>query len=406
MARNSDDTDPRGNVSRAGRSMDWLDAELSAWESRGLLRTLRSRARAQGPRIPVDGRDCIHFGANDYLGLCADPRLTDAAMEACREEGWGAGASPLLSGRGESHARLEEALAEYEGTQAALVFSSGYAANVGAITSLVDDRDVILSDELNHASIIDGCRLSRASVRVYSHANLDQAGELLQASSDFRRRLIVTDGLFSMDGDLAPLQGLAELAERHAAMLLVDEAHATGVLGEQGRGAAEHLGVEDHVSVRVGTLSKALGCGGGFVAGSRKLIDWLVNRARTYIFSTAQPPANSRAALAALKIVQQEPWRRRELLARSRMLRDALAAQGWQLGASVSQIIPVVVGDPFRAVALSRALADRGLIVPAIRPPSVPAGQSRLRISLSYAHTEEMLGMLVEAFCALRMEMT
>jgi 8-amino-7-oxononanoate synthase len=292
---------------------------------------------------------------------------------------------------------LEARLAEFEGTEAALLFSSGFAANLGAITALVGRGDAIFGDQLNHASIIDGCRLSRAEVHVYPHGDMGRLEQLLEQAAGLRRRLIVTDSLFSMDGDLAPLGELAELAERYDCLLMVDEAHATGVFGRQGRGVAELLGVEDRVHVRLGTLSKALGCAGGFVSGSRGLIEWLLNRARSYVFSTAQPAAEAAAAIAALEVVEQEPQRRRQLLARSAQLRDALAGQGWDVGPSASQIIPLLVGQESRAVAISAALAERGLLVPAIRPSSVPAGQSRLRISLSYGHTPEMLATLEQA---------
>ena len=248
--------------------------------------------------------------------------------------------------------------------------------------------DVVFSDAKNHASLWDGCRLSRADIRPYPHADWKQLDALLARAAGYRRRLIVTDSLFSMDGDLAPLVELAEVARRHEAMLLVDEAHATGVFGAGGRGVAEHLGVEAAVTARVGTLSKALGCAGGFISGSRLLIEWLINRARSYIYSTAAPAAISAAALAALEIVIAEPHRRRELLQRAAALRERLAALGWSLGRSASQIIPIVVGEPQRAVELSQRLRQRGLLVPAIRPPTVPEGEACLRISLTWGHTQ------------------
>ncbi len=349
----------------------------------------------------IDGRELVNFGSNDYLGLAADPRLAAAVAQALQREGWGSGASPLITGHAALHARLEERLAAMEGAEAALLFPSGFAANLGAVAALVGGGDVVFSDRNNHASLLDGCRLSRADVRVYPHGDWHALDGLLSRAAGRGRRLIVTDSLFSMDGDLAPLVELIELAARRGAMLLMDEAHATGVFGHRGRGVAEHLGVDERVAagvgVRVGTLSKALGCAGGFVAGSRTLVEWLLNRARSYIYSTAAPAATAAAALAALDIVAAEPQRGVELLARAASLRDALAAQGWDVGRSQSQIIPLLVGSPARALELSARLRDRGLLVPAIRPPTVPEGQSRLRISLTAAHTPEMIEMLLLA---------
>jgi len=292
---------------------------------------------------------------------------------------------------------LERQLAEFEQTEAALLFTTGYAANVGVVTALVGRGDAVFSDALNHASIVDGCRLSRAEVFVYPHADVDALAAMLADSRRFRRRLIVTDGLFSMDGDVAPLDRLAELAERHDAMLVVDEAHATGVFGANGRGTCEAAGVEDRVDARVGTLSKGLGGIGGFVVGRRALVDWLVNKARPYVFSTALPPAAAAASCAALDIVRDEPARRGDLLQRAATLREALREQGWDVGPSESQIIPLVVGDAGRTMRSAATLRERGYLVPPIRPPSVPEGASRLRLSLSYGHTPEMLAGLLAA---------
>ena len=376
--------------------LDWLAAALESLDSEHLRRRLQTHAGAQGPTLTIEGRELVNFGSNDYLGLAADERLTAAAAEALPAAGWGAGASPLITGHAELHQKLETRLAEFEATEAALLFGSGFAANVGTIAALVGRGDAVFGDQFNHASLIDGCRLSRADVHIYRHADCDHLAELLSSAPTSGRRLIVTDSVFSMDGDLAPLVEIANLAERYGAMLLVDEAHATGVLGEHGRGLAELLGVEDRTHVRIGTLSKALGSIGGFVAGRQTLIDWLVNRARPYVFSTALPPVASAAALAALNIVQNEPHRRRQLVQRAADLRTRLAAQGWNVGRSASQIIPIVLGDAERTMRLSGMLRERGLLAPGIRPPSVPEGGSLLRISLSYAHTPEMLARLVE----------
>jgi 8-amino-7-oxononanoate synthase len=382
-------------------SLEWIDDELPALEAQGLRRNLLSRSTAQAASIAFDGREYVNFGSNDYLGLAADPRLTDAVAEALKQYGWGSGASPLILGHADLHRRLEAKLAEFEGTEAALLFTSGFAANSGTIAALAGPGDAIFSDRKNHASLFDGCRLSRADVRVYAHGDWRALDDLLAKTSSYRRRLIVTDSLFSMDGDFAPLVELADLAEKHEAMLLVDEAHATGVFGRNGRGVCEMLGVEDRVSGRIGTLSKALGGIGGFAVGSRSLIDWLLNRARPYVFSTALPAAVSAAALAALEIVESEPHRRADLLAKAAEVRQELINQGWRLGNSTSQILPVIVGEAEKAVALSLKLRERGLFIPAIRPPTVPEGEACLRISLSYAHSPEMIGRLLESMAEL-----
>lgn len=374
----------------------WLDGELAKLKALNLRRIPATRAgRQSGARIQLDGRELINFGSNDYLGLAADPRLADAVRETLNEHGWGSGASPLVTGRGALHAALEAELASFEQAEAAILFPSGFAANVGAVTALVSHGDLVVSDAKNHASIIDGCRLSGAQIDVYPHRDVERVERALGQATGFRRRLIVTDSLFSMDGDFAPLGSLAELADRYGAMLLVDEAHATGVFGAAGRGLTEQLGVDERAVIRVGTLSKALGSIGGFVTGSRALVDWLFNRARPYVFSTAPPEAMAAAALAALRIVRDEPQRRKSLLTRAKRLRDGLIADGWQIGASQSQIVPVFVGAPQRAMEISSRLRERGLFVPGIRPPSVPDGESLLRVSLTFDHDDAMIDRLL-----------
>jgi 8-amino-7-oxononanoate synthase len=377
--------------------LDWIDGELADLERRGLRRRLTDRVGAQGAVVRLDGRELVNFSTNDYLGLAADPRLTQAVHAVLDQQGWGAGASPLISGHSDVHRQLEERLAEFEQAEAALVFPSGFAANAGTIAALAGPGDVVFTDRKNHASLLDGCRLSRADVKVYSHADWKRVDQLLQRDSGHGRRLIVTDSLFSMDGDVAPLVQLAEVAERRGAMLMIDEAHATGVFGASGRGVAEAQEVEARIPIRVGTLSKALGSHGGYVVGERRLINWLVNRARPYVFSTAAPAAVAAASLAALEIVIGEPERRKTLLDRAAELRRRLADQGWNTGNSVSQIIPVIVGEPEAAVRLSASLRERGFFVPAIRPPTVPKGEACLRISLSYSHSDKMVDRLAES---------
>ena len=382
-------------------ALDWIDDDLEELQRAGLRRFLCHRdGMQQADRITIDGRELINFGSNDYLGLAADPRLAEAVCRATAETGWGSGASPLVTGRESLHAQLEREIADFEGTEAALLFSSGFAANVGAICSLTGRGDVIFSDAKNHASIIDGCRLSGASVHVYRHVDVSHLRDLLQETKA-DKKLIVTDSLFSMDGDLAPLADLADLAARHNAMFMTDEAHATGVFGNHGRGVAEHLGVEEGISIRVGTLSKALGSIGGFAAGSQRLIDWLSNRARTYVFSTAMPAAICAAGLRAIEIIRDEPQRRTELLGRAVQLRERLRKDGLQIGSSQSQIVPVILGDPIATMKIAAGLREEGYFIPGIRPPTVPEGESLLRISLSYDHDETVIERLALAISRL-----
>ncbi|HVS39928.1 MAG TPA: 8-amino-7-oxononanoate synthase [Gemmataceae bacterium] len=379
----------------------WLDDDLADLLRHGLYRVRRCLQSAQGPHVRLHGRDFVNFSSNDYLNLAADPRLAAAASRAARRYGCGAGASPLVSGLLPPLRALERDLAAWEGTEAALVFSSGFLANVALVSTLAGRDDAVFSDALNHASLIDGCRLSHARVHVFRHADADHLADLLQREGPTaRRRLIVTDSVFSMDGDFAPLADLLELAERFDCLVLLDEAHATGVLGDQGRGLTDLLPPGSYPSdrvVKMGTLSKALASQGGFVCGSRRLIAWLVNHARPYIFSTALAPPTAAAARRAIRIVKTEPERRRTLLGLAERLRGRLREMGKQLGASACQIIPVIVGDSRAAVALSRRLEEQGVLVPAIRPPSVPEGTARLRISLTAGHTVEDVDRLAEA---------
>ena len=377
--------------------LSWIDDELERLQQGNLLRTLAVReSPQQGERIVLDGREYANFGSNDYLGI-AGTLLNQTQLIVARRIGWGAGASPLVTGRGTFHALLEQKLAGFEGTEAALLFPTGYAANCGAVAALVGRGDIIFSDALNHASLIDGCRLSGAQIAVYRHSDADHLRELLTATKSAGRKLIVTDGLFSMDGDLAPLDLIAELAEKYGAMLLVDEAHATGVFGERGRGVSEQFGVEQVVHIRVGTLSKALGSHGGFVAGEQRLIDYLANRARTYFFSTACPELVAATAVEALQIVQQEPQRRKELLLRAANLREQFRSQGWPTAERGSQIIPLRIGEPGETMRRAAQLRELGFLVPGIRPPSVPAGQSLLRVSITWRHDETLLAKLLAA---------
>jgi 8-amino-7-oxononanoate synthase len=377
-----------------------MSDDLANLRRRGLLRARRRPASAQGARLRLGRNTLLNFSSNDYLALAADPRLARSAARAARRYGCGAGASPLVSGHLPPLRALERDLARWEGTEAALVFSSGYAANLAVVGTLAGRDDAVFSDELNHASLIAGCRLSRAAVHVYRHGDANHLHDLLRRAAGARRRLIVTDTVFSMDGDLAPLADLADLARRHDCLLVIDEAHATGVLGEHGRGLSELRlpgALDPGRLVKVGTLSKALGSQGGFVCGPRVLIDWLVNHARPYIFSTALAPPGAAAARRAVALVAVEPERRRHLLDLAARLRDRLRAAGRPESRSQCQIVPLLVGDARDAVELSARLRRQGLLVPAIRPPSVPPGTARLRISLTAGHTVEDVDRLVAA---------
>ena len=377
--------------------LSWIDDQLHALEQQQLCRQLATRSGPQDARqVVLDDQSLINFASNDYLGFAAE--LAELATDpAWLADGWGSGASPLVSGRGQLHEQLECQLARFEQTEAALLFPSGFAANTGTIPALAGPGDVILSDARNHASIIDGCRLSGATLAIYRHLDTDHADQLLHQHARARRRLIVSDALFSMDGEIAPLEQLAELAEKHDAMLMVDEAHATGVLGPAGRGACELAGVANRVHIKVGTLSKALGCSGGFVAGSAMLIQWLANAARSYVFSTASPAPLAAAALCALRWIDEFPERRAQVLQNASQLRHELALQGWKISDQSTQVIALPVGDPGLALQLSGELRTKGLLVPAIRPPSVREGESLLRVSVGYRHQRADLEQLAVA---------
>jgi 8-amino-7-oxononanoate synthase len=368
-------------------SFDWLDDELQQLHETQLFRRRRAVRALPDGWCEVDGRRLRNFASNDYLNLAHDERLIAAARDALSNSGVGSRASALVIGRTDWHARLEERLAKFERQPSAILFPTGYAANVGTVAALVERGDIVFSDQMNHASLIDGCRLSRAEVRIYPHDDSTALERELKRSDGFRRRLIVTDSYFSMDGDVASLPELCDLAERYDAALLVDEAHATGVFGSEGRGVAEWLGVESRVNLRVGTLSKGVGALGGFVAGSAKLIDWLWNRARTQMFSTALPAAVCAAACAAIDIIETESWRRMHLRALNRQLNDGLAELGLNAGEPVvGPIVPIVLHHPGAALAAAEELEERGVLVAAIRPPTVPEATSRLRIALTCAH--------------------
>jgi 8-amino-7-oxononanoate synthase len=379
-----------------------LEAELDRWRADGLYRRLRVIASGQGARLEIAGRQFLNFSSNDYLGLAGDPALKQAARDAIAQYGVGAGASRLVCGNLAPYDQLERQLAAFNNKEAALVFGSGYAANVGVITALAGPGDVVILDKLDHASIIDGARQSGATIRVYPHRDMRKLESLLRwaaAAGQTAQRsrpgrvLIITETVFSMDGDLAPLAEIVALKEKYGAWLMADEAHAVGLYGRHRRGLAEPLGLEDRIDIRIGTLSKALGCYGGFVAGSQTLIDYLRNRARSLIYSTALPPAVCAAGIAAVQFVMsQAGHQRRERLWRNvSKLKHGLSALGIPQP-SRSPIIPIIVGDEQRAVELSEALCARGMFVPAIRYPTVPRARARLRVTVSAAHTAQDIG--------------
>ena len=373
-----------------------LADQFAEIERRGLMRRRIAREGPQGPRIVVDGREYLAFCSNDYLGLANHPRIVEAAIDAALRHGVGEGASHLLSGHSVVHERLEAKLAEFVGMPRALLFSSGYQANIGAITALAGPEDAVFSDALNHASLIDGVRLSRAQVVRYPHADLEFLDKAL-ADSRARTRLVVTDGVFSMDGDIAPLPAMLDLCERHDAWLLVDDAHGFGVIGPEGRGSPAHFGLRSPRIAYVGTLGKAAGVAGAFVAGAAEVVETVLQRARTYIYNTASPALLAAAVEESLQLIREEEWRRERLYRWIGALKQALHGTDVVLAPSDTPIQPLLIGGNAEAVSASAALRERAILVPAIRPPTVPEGTARLRISLSAAHGEDDVARLAAA---------
>jgi glycine C-acetyltransferase/8-amino-7-oxononanoate synthase len=363
---------------------------LAELRRRGLHRRLRLIEGPQGPRVLLDGAEVLLLCSNNYLGLADHPKVRAAAADAAERFGAGAGASRLVSGTMSLHRTLEQRLADFKGAQAALLFGSGYLANTGVVAALAGRGEVIFSDELNHASIIDGCRLSRAEAFVYRHRDTEHLEWGLRRAGG-RAGMIVTDSVFSMDGDVAPLPDLHGLAKRHGCKLVVDEAHGTGVLGPGGRGAVAAAGLSGEVDVVVGTLGKALGGYGAYVCTREEIAELLINTARPFIYSTAPPPPSVGAALAALALLRDRPGMAEQLRRNAATLREALGAYGLDLGASRTQIVPVVVGDARRAMALCEHALDRGVFAQAIRPPTVPEGTSRLRLAVMATHSADEL---------------
>ncbi len=356
----------------------------------GLYRDLLTIHSQSAPKTVVDGREMLMMASNDYLGLCFHSRMKKMAQQALKKWGTGAGSARLISGNMSLFSDLEKKLASFKATEDALVYSTGYMANAGILSALGGGEDVIYSDELNHASIIDGCRLSRARVEIYRHRDMAALESLLKKGKKYGKRIIVTDGVFSMDGDIAPVPALVDLTQRHEAILIVDDAHATGVLGERGRGTLEHFhlcGTTD--TVIMGTMGKAMGCFGAFIAGGRDLKKFLVNCSRSFIFTTALPPSVLASALEALQIIKKEPERRQRLRDNYSFFRKALNELGFNTLESETQIIPIMMGSSVTALDFARHLFDKGLFIQAIRPPAVPEGSARLRLTVMATHTME-----------------
>ncbi|WP_235001635.1 8-amino-7-oxononanoate synthase [Halobacillus sp. Marseille-P3879] len=376
---------------------DWLAQEVETIKNQGLYRQLRTISPSQtSGKSYIDGMKSIVASSNNYLGLAEDQRLTDEAVKIMKEYGVGSTGSRLTTGNTIWHEKLEQRIAEFKKDEAALVFSSGYLANIGVISSLAGEGDMILSDQLNHASIIDGCRLSKAKTSIYRHINMEDLREKLMHSQHYRRRFIVTDGVFSMDGDIAPLREIKTLAHIYNAYVIVDDAHSTGVLGENGRGTGDHFDVA--VDVTIGTFSKSIGTEGGFVSGSRSLIDYLRNRARSYIFQTALPPSIMAATIKAIDIIESSPQLQVHLQHLSRSIRNEFLDYGFNVRGEQTPILPIVIGDTEQAMAFSRELEKNGVFAPAIRPPSVPQRESRIRMTVMATHTEEDIQQICKAF--------
>jgi glycine C-acetyltransferase len=377
--------------------LSYLSEQLNEWKSGGSYFRLRELQSACEPISRVDGREVINLASNNYLGLANHPLLKEAALSAVRKYGAGTGAVRTITGTLDIHMELERKIAAFKHTESCVVFQSGFAANAGTVSAILGAEDHIISDELNHASIIDGCRLSRAKIHVFRHRDARHAGEVLEGLSGAPgRKLLITDGVFSMDGDIGPLPELVEAAERHGAIMMVDDAHSSGVLGRNGRGTVDYFGLHGRVHVQVGTLSKAIGVLGGYVCGSRDLIEYLYHRARPFLFSTSHPPAVTAACLAAFDLLEREPERIALLWENTRYFQAALRANGFDTGATETPITPIIVGEAPAAHAYSRALFEEGLWATGIGFPTVPKGRARIRTIVTAAHTREQLDRAVE----------
>ena len=379
--------------------LSFLSDQLEAWKQEGTYFRLRELQSACEPVCRADGREVINLASNNYLGLANHPKLVEAAMAATRRYGAGSGAVRTISGTMSLHLELERRIAAFKNAEACVVFQSGFTANSGTVSAVLGPDDFIISDELNHASIIDGCRLSRAKIRVFPHGDAAAAGRILEElDAEPGRKLLITDGVFSMDGDIGKLPQLVEVAERYGAIMMVDDAHASGVLGRNGRGTVDHFDVHGRVDIQVGTLSKAIGALGGYVCGSRDLIEFLYHRGRPFLFSTSHPPGVAAACLAAFDLLESEPERMERLWANTRYFKEGLRQAGFQTGNSETPITPVMVGEAKAAHQFSRELFEHGVWATGIGFPTVPRGKARVRTIVTAAHTREHLDRALEVF--------
>ncbi len=408
-------TDARRTLAR--QPLAYLDDELADLHARHLYRPLRIMASAQGPEVILDGRRVISLSSNDYLGLTHDPRLREAAIAAVRDYGAGSGAVRTIAGTMELHMELEAELARFKGVEAVLTFQSGFTANTGVIPAITDERDLIVSDALNHASIIDGMRLSKAPRKIYPHRDVAALREILRSAVErgredpghegepYRSILVVTDGVFSMDGDIAPLPEIVEAAEEVGAAVMVDDAHASGVLGRNGRGTIDHFGLHGRVAIQIGTLSKAVGVLGGYVAGSATLIDYLTQRARPFLFSTSHPPAVVAACLEAIRIFQEEPERIERLWTNTRRFKAELRRLGFDTGVSETPITPIMLGESALAIRFSDRLFEEGVYATSVVYPTVAIDKARIRTIVTAAHSDEQLDIALETFARVGREL-
>lgn len=382
--------------------LQYLTAALDDLRAKGTHFRLRVLQDAQAPVCHYDGREVINLASNNYLGLCNDPRLEEAAIAATRKYGAGSGAVRTIAGTMSLHMQLEEKIAAFKNVEACVVFQSGFAANAGTVSAILGKEDFIISDELNHASIIDGARLSRAKIKVFRHKDVAHAEEMLkEVAGEPGHKLVITDGVFSMDGDIGPVDKLAALAEKYNAIMMVDDAHASGVLGRNGRGSIDHFGMHGRVDIQVGTLSKAIGVLGGYVCGSRDLIDYLYHRARPFLFSTSHPPSVAASCIAAFNILEQEPERIERLWDNTRYFKQQLAAAGFDIGgrttpASETPITPIIIGEGRATMDFSRALFDAGVMATGIAFPTVPEGKARIRTIMTSEHTRPQIDRALE----------
>jgi glycine C-acetyltransferase len=371
--------------------LKYLADELESLRQQGLYRQLRVLEGEQGSHATFDHRSVVNLSSNNYLGLTTHPRLREAALEAVRRYGAGSGSVRTIAGTMDLHMELEQRLARFKNVEAVVVFQSGFAANAGTVSAILNKEDVIISDELNHASIIDGCRLSRAAIKVFPHKDVDAARKILSELPAGQRKLLITDGVFSMDGDLGPLPGLCDVAEEFGAIMMVDDAHASGVFGRQGRGTIDHFNCHGRVDIQVGTLSKAVGVLGGYVAGTKSFVEFLYHRARPFLFSTSHPPAVAAACIAAIDVLEQEPHWMTQLWDNTAFFKAGLQALGFNTGRSESPITPVIVGEASQAMLMSDRLFAEGVFAQGIGFPTVARGQARLRTIVTATHTREDL---------------